>query len=460
MAVNKAVIDVVLNTKEAQRALRSFMTQMRGLNIIGKELHSIFKGAGIIGAAIAIGKMAINASKFAKEMDVAAQKLGLASSRLVSMKSAFDSIGANGKNIEQVFNKIHQGMQSFKYGDGKFISQLAAMGVNAFNGGRQKSDEEVLYGIMDAAQRMRQQGRSQQDVADWLQKTVGADFQTAIKMMMGSVAFKQWQRGINQKTGIVNQRQLDNLTKLNESFSSLGVTLNNLKNQIFGDLSPVVSFVTNVFQVLTRTLQDIWMPISSVFRELGNALGGEDGLNILLKGLKDSLEYGLIIPLKMVAVVFKYLIKGIRWFGEIVGKIVAWLSDRFSWLIGRTQDDEKTAAKKMVAEALTKGQITRAEAVDAYKKIDSGNFAVEKIGGKIRITQIEKLFPEGDEVEYVNEIAPDEFIKPGEVTEQPIIQVNMNNEVNVDKQGRVETSTETSASSGITEEKVSNVTKT
>ena len=460
MAVDKAVINLILNTKDAQRSLRSFMTQMRGLNIIGRELSTIFRGAGIVASAIAIGRMAINASKFAKEMDVAAQKLGLASSRLVSMKSAFDAIGANGKNIEQVFNKIHQGMQSFKYGDGKFISQLAAMGVGAFSGGRQKTDEEVLYGIMDAAQRMRQQGRSQQEVADWLQRTVGADFQIALKMMMGSVAFKKWQRGTSEKTGIVQQRQLDNLTKLNESFSALGVTLNNLKNQIFGDLSPAISFSIDAFQAFVRMLQDVWMPISSVFRELGRALGGEDGLNFMLEGLKSSLEYGFIIPLKMIAVFFKYLIKGIRQLGEVIGSVIAWLQDKFGWIVGRFNDDEKMAAKKMVTEALVNKEITGKEAVEAFKKIDSGNFAVEKINGKIKVTQLDTIPFDTYEYDYVDEIAPDEFIKPGEVTEQPIIQVTMNNEVNVDKQGRAETNTGVSASSGITEEKVSNVTKT
>lgn len=430
---------ITLDARQAQKALRGFMTQMRGLNVVGRELSTIFRGAGFVAAAIAIGKMAINASNFAKQMDVAAQKLGLASSKLVSMKNAFDSIGANGKNIEQIFNKIHQGMQSFKYGDGKFVAQLAAMGVSAFDGGRQRSDQDILYGIMNAAQRMRQSGRSEQEVADWLQKTVGAEYQIAQKMMMGATAFKQWQETTNQKVGVVQQRQLNNLTKLNESFHSLGTTLDILKNQIFGDIGPLVSWFVDIFQIAGRTLQDVWMALAAPFRELGNALGGEDGLNVLLKGLKVSLEYGLVIPLKIVAVVLKYLIRGIRKVGEFFGEVIAWLQDKFSWLFGDktpSMEEAKQTAANTLALRVASGEITAEKASELSKKLG---------------------LPESDIM--LDAGSTEDVVRAESVDGRQSITVYMNNEVNVDKQGNVETSTDTSATSGVVEEKVSNVTK-
>lgn len=431
---------ITLDARQAQKALRGFMAQMRGLNVVGRELSTIFRGAGFIASAIAIGKMAINASNFAKQMDIAAQKLGLASSKLVSMKNAFDSIGANGKNIEQIFNKIHQGMQSFKYGDGKFVAQLAAMGVSAFDGGRQRSDQDILYGIMNAAQRMRQSGRSEQEVADWLQKTVGAEYQVAQKMMMGATAFKQWQETTNQRVGVVQQRQLNNLTKLNESFHSLGTTLDILKNQIFGDIGPLVSWFVDIFQIAGRTLQDVWMALAAPFRELGNALGGEDGLNVLLKGLKVSLEYGLVIPLKIVAVVLKYLIRGIRKVGEFFGEVIAWLQDKFSWLFGDktpSMEEAKQTAANTLALRVASGEITAEKASELSKKLG---------------------LPESDIM--LDAGSTEDVVRAESVDGRQSITVYMNNEVNVDKQGNVETSTDTSATSGIVEEKVSNVTKT
>lgn len=426
---------ITLDARQAQRTLRSFMTQMRGLNVVGRELSTIFRGAGIIAASIAIGKMAINASKLAKQMDIAAQKLGLASSKLVAMKNAFDSIGANGKNIEQVFNKIHQGMQSFKYGDGKFVSQLAAMGVGTFSGGKQKSDQDILYSIMDAAQRMRQSGRSEQDVADWLQKIVGAEYQIAQKMMMGSTAFKQWQSETNKKIGVVQQRQLDNLTKLNESFNTLGATLDNLKNQIFGDIGPIINWFVDLFQIAGRLLQDIWGEIANVFRK---ALGDGKEAIIILGWIKDSLRLAAV-GIKTSIRLFGKIGIFIRKIGEFFGEIIAWLQNKFGWIFGEKQqslDEVKKSAANKLAIQVAEGTRTPEEAIEISKRLG---------------------LPEPNIM--IDDGSTEDIIRAESIDGKQSIVVYMNNEVNIDKQGNVETNANASATSGIVEEKVSNVTK-
>lgn len=370
MAVNKAVIDIVLNTKDAQRALKSFMTQMRGLNVIGKELHSIFKGAGIIGAAIAVGKMAINASNFAKQMEVAARKIGLASSELVSMKASFDAIGADGKNIEKVFGKIHQGMQSFKYGDGKWVSQLASFGINAFGAsGRQKSDQQILYDVMDAAQRMRQQGRSEQDVADMLQRLVGADYQIAQKMMMGSVAFRAWNKQSEQERGVVNQRQLNNLSRLNESFHLLGQTLDTFKKQVFGDLAPAVQFFTDVMQYAARAIQPVWEGIMefvhAMFGDQEDWKEAKENIKVAVIGIGEALGW-LFKAMKPLAeglgFAFKTIVRILYWIGEALGEAL-WKIMHPIEALKQTWNDMKNGGKEIarrheIAWAYASGEIT------------------------------------------------------------------------------------------------------
>ena len=427
---------ITLDARQAQRTLNAFMTQMRGLNVIGREISTIFKGAGLITAAIAIGKMAINASKVAKELDVVAKKLGMSSSFLGSMKSAFNSMGANSKNVEQVFGKIQQGMQAFKYGDGKFVSQLAAFGVSSFDGsGRQKSNKAILYSLMDAAQRMRQAGRSQQDVAFMLQKLVGADYEIAEKMMMGSEAFRQWQEKVNKETGVVDQRQLNNLTDLNRVFNKFGETLKVLTNQIFGDIAPAVSWVVDLFQGIVRELQNVWSAIADAFRIL---LGEQEEWKIALDGIKYALRV-LGLALELFIRLMNKPIRYIRRLAEMIGEIIAWIVNKFGKWFGFSNtpslEDAKQRASDELALQVIEGKRTPEEAA--------------------KLAQQMGLPPPT----IMQDVGSTEDVVRAQGYDGNYIEATVNAEVNIDKNGNTETNVEAVIDGGNESETVGHTVK-
>ena len=428
--------EMVLKTDKAQDTLKKFVSQLKGLKLFGAEISTIFKGAGFYLMAKRFVAMSREAAKFAKEMDVVARKLGMSVDSLASMKSAFNAIGANSKGIEQVFGSIQQGMQSFKYGDGKFVSQLAAFGISAFDSsGRQKSNKSILYSIMDAAQSMRRAGRSQEDVAFMLKKLVGADYELAEKMMMGSEAFKQWQEQVNKETGVVEGRQLRNLVELNAVFSKFGETVKVLTNQFLGDIAPAVGWFVDLFQSVIREFQNIWNAIADGFHIL---LGNKEEWKIALDGLKYAIRVvGLVLELFI-----RFMnrpLKAIRRFAETIGEIIAWIVNKFKWLFG--------SEKK--------------QSMEEFKQGIADDLALQVIEGK-------KTPEEARRISQQMGLPPPQILEDMGSTEDVVraesyngfIEARINAQVNIDRNGDTETKVEAAIDGGNQSETVGHVVKT
>lgn len=353
-------IDVVLNGKKAQIGLKQLYKQLKGIEKPVKSINSLFgkmlKVAGFTGFA----KMAFDAQRLGRELGLISDKTGIAASKISKMQSAFSATGGDAKALNNVLSNISSGLLRISAGDATMSSKLSAMNISAWDStGRVKSADSVLGDIAEWSKTQINNGRTLQEVSQYLKDNFGIEQDLANQLVMGREGFAKYQESMAEMVGSLDEEQISNLKSLNVSFSRLKTTIGVLSEKIISGLVPALEFIIDLFQTGFKEAQGVF---EELFGSLSDVLGGEDGLNFLfdmfrnlVRGTADAFK----ILIDMVSLVFA----GFRKFGEWIGNLLAWLANKFGWITGSTDDssiDEKH--RKNVEEYIRKNNLSEAEA--------------------------------------------------------------------------------------------------
>lgn len=360
LTLESVQIEVLLNGKKALVGLKQFNKYIKGLNKPLKSVNNMFgkmfKLAGFAGFA----KMAFDAQKLGRELGLISDKTGIAASKISKMQSAFSATGGDAKSLNNVLNNITSGLARISMGDATMASKLSAMGISAWdNGGAIKTADVVLGDIAEWTKTQLDMGRSMQEVSQFLQDNFGIQQDLANQLALGRSGFKQYQEQMAKTVGALEDDEIKNLQSLNASFSRLKETASVLSDKILAGLAPAIEFFADLLQIAVKEVQGVF---EELFGALSDVLGGEDGVNFLFDMLKNLIK-GTADAFKILIDMVALVLAGFRKLGEWIGNFLAWVSNKFGWLTGSTDDssiDEKN--RKNLEDFIKQNNLSEKEA--------------------------------------------------------------------------------------------------
>lgn len=312
-------------------------------------------------------KMATDAAALGRNLSIVSQQLGIATSRLSKMQSAFASVGIKAESINGVLTSISEGIAGLAFGEGEFASKLASMGISAWNNqGNEKEADTILGDIAQWAKNQLDAGRSFKQVALLLKRNFNIQTDLALQLAKGREAFEQYISEKSEKTGSLYDFQVEGLSELSESFNTLWETIKVFKNQLAADLGPVIKGVVDVFQVVVKEVADIWNNLMLAIEEI---IGDTNVLSDSFNFLKDTVKLlGAII--KQVINVIEFILMAVKEAGQAVGEFLTnmflKLQEGIDWLLKKLGFDTRTDEQKYrdeLKEKVTKGDIGAEDAV-------------------------------------------------------------------------------------------------
>ena len=230
--------DIVFNGKKALLGLNNFNKRLGNVKKTAKATNSVFnqmlKFAGFVG----FSAMAKDAATFAHSLNVLSYRTGIASNRLLSMKNAFASTGGRAEEVESLIRSISSGMARLSTGDGRYAGMLTALGINPYG----KKPDEIMYGMADWAQRQKSLGRSNAEIIQLLQDSFGVAEEFAEEMIKyGGKGLRQKQIEQEKKTGILTQKNINDLDDLKKSWAEFTTTMDVSFKRGFSELAPYLS---------------------------------------------------------------------------------------------------------------------------------------------------------------------------------------------------------------------------
>ena len=339
-------IEVILDGKKARIGLDKLKKRMGLFEKSAKSTNKIFGKLAKFATVGFLAKMAIDAAKFGRSMSLIADRTGIATEKLIGMRTAFSAVGGKAGEVDRLLGSISKGLAGLSYGKGEFASKLAAMGISAWGAnGKTKSADVVMGDIADWTKNQLSMGRSKEEVASYLEDAFGISYQMFQRLKLGRQGMAQSDAALNKKTGTVSERQVHNLDSLQKSISLLTTTFTSLKNQIAGDIAPIIQFVSDLLQYVVREFQDIWGDLSKTYRDL---VGDGEAVNDLFKALKFVLKWVVIEPIKGFMEYIKVILVGVKKFGELL----AWIVDKFSWMFSSEKEKQAKRDRELATKAL------------------------------------------------------------------------------------------------------------
>ena len=268
MTPGEFVINVVLNGKSAERDARKLKKEFTSL---GKQFNSgflkpILKFAGVA----AFSKMVIDAGKLSRQMGIVSARTGIAVENLSSMRNALKAVGGDAQVIDRVVGGLSKGLARLSRGDGETAAKLAAMNISSWgaNGKTRKADD-LLIDIADWTQNQLSMGRSEEEVASYLEDAFGIDYKLFKQLSKGGAEYKR----ILESTPKLTSEQSQNLERMNLAFSRLSATMGNFVDQMTATLAPVFEWIADLLSSIGGTLNE-WPLASTIGASLiGLALG-------------------------------------------------------------------------------------------------------------------------------------------------------------------------------------------
>jgi len=328
-----------------------------------KTINNFLKFTGIS----FLTKMAADAANLGRNLSIVSQQLGIATSRLSKMQSAFASIGIKSESINAVLTGISEGLAGLAFGEGEYASKLSAMGISAWdNRGREKEADTILGDIAQWTKTQLDAGRSFQQVALYLKKNFNIQTDLALRLAKGQEAFENFIKEQSEKTGSLYDFQVEGLSELSEDFNTLWETIKVFKNQLAADLGPVIKGVVEVFQVVVKEVADIWNNLMLAIEEI---IGETNILSNSFKFLKDVVKVlGAVI--KQAINIIEFILMAVKEAGQAVGEFITnmllKLQEGIAWLFKKLGFDTRTDEEKYrdeLKEKVASGELTAPEAV-------------------------------------------------------------------------------------------------
>ena len=413
MAVAETItLDVIFNGKKAQMGLKELGKRLNGIQKTAKKTTNAFsklmKFAGFAGFT----KMAIDAAHFGRSMGLLADKTGIATEKLSSMRNAFSAIGGDAKAVDRLLGNITSGLARLSMGEGEFAAKLSAMGISAWDSmGNTKRADAVMGDLADWTKSQLAMGRSMAEVSTFLHDNFGIEQDLVNELALGRAGMEQARRERERRTGAVTGGEIASLRSLNESFATLKTTVGVLIDKVMAGLAPVIEFFTDLLTVAFKTLQDSF---GYLFGSFSDIIGEGDEVAKLFQFLKGVLQvFGLIT--KGVIDVLKGFFEAVKMVGEWFGQFFAWL--RSSW-IGKKlfgDDTDDTVANSMEE---------RIDKQEQEGKIS--HEAANNLRARLGIGKKDTFIPTGAyDIEFLN---GDEVVQADDYGSAPIVNLSVNTE--------------------------------
>ena len=334
----------------------------KAINKFTRNMHALFKLAGFS----FLTKMAIDAATLGRNLSIVSKQLGIASSRLSHMQSAFASVGIKADSISGVLTGISEGIAGLSFGEGEFASKLASMGISAWDGGKEKEADTILGDIAQWTKAQLDAGRDFKQVALLLKRNFNIQNDLALQLSKGRETFERLISERAEKTGSLYDFQVEGLNELSESFNTLWETIKVFKNQFVADISPLIKFFVDLFQYVAKTLGDIWNDFMVVWEDVvGETSLLSDTMGVLKSGI-NALAIAVkafLLVIQVGATVFKeafdVLFTAILWVVDGLKKAINQILSFFG--IKKQTDEEKY--REAVKEKVAKGEISATEGV-------------------------------------------------------------------------------------------------
>lgn len=238
MKAEEVTIDVVLNGKKAQKEIGALKSSLIGIKKVGDTTTRVFgllgKALGLFGAI----KITSNAAQLGRSISLLADYTGVAATNLSRMRNAFSSVGVAGKEVDNVLNGITEGLAGLAFGDGAMASKLASMNISAWDENGIRAPDVLMSKIADWAKTQKEMGRRTTDIIYYLKQNFNMSQKMAEKMMLGSAGLQSFLSKQSEKTGVLTNYQIKNLSELSDEYSQLKATLSNSLDSIVADLGP------------------------------------------------------------------------------------------------------------------------------------------------------------------------------------------------------------------------------
>ena len=464
MAVDTAVIRVQLDTKDVKRGVKK-ISDMFG-RIQRNSAQRLVRAVANIASIHMFARMTSEAKEFERTMSLISGRLGMTTDHIANMQMAFNRFNKSGSGVQKLLGSIAQGVSAVKFGDGKFVSKLAAMGIRyrTASGGT-KSNEQIMYDIADWTKSQLARGRSEQDLRYLLQSTFGIDDATFEALKGGSAKMRKIQKEYQEATGGI---KTENTTRLRKALDRLSNTFDTLKKKIVENLAPTIewfadkleklggfltkhdefsSIIAGIIALLSTLTTLKWIvSLGSLFSGIGVAAGGAASAVGLLVS---SLGYLSIIIAGIIAAIGAWELG--KSLGESFGD---WLSKTFGSGDRTTEEFWDNAVKegKMTWQTAEFG---KEQFVPGYKNKPKITKAQPFVTEHIADEKTRKLFEEERNInrqkiieEYKNRTQPvgdfEDIPMPFAIeqvhgSDGVYFQNDIDVEVNVDKNGGVET---------------------
>ena len=422
VAVNEITIDVILNGKKATMDLKRFSKEMKKLEGIGKKANGIFKNFLRFAGVGAFAKMALDASRLGRSISLLADRTGVATGKLVGMRTAFSAMGGDAKAMDRTLGSISRGLAGLSMGDGETAAKLAAMNISAWDNNGQIKKADVVWGdIADWTKRQLEAGRTNEEVASFLERTFGTTYEEFKALALGREGFAKKQAELNKETGVIDKRQTSNLEEMFLSLNKLKTTIEVFVQQITGDLAPAFKFVSDLLVTIFRKGQENWKYLSDAIKGAIEDILGPDGVSEAFKFLSDAVKKSGQIFKWLVDYIIEPIFSYFLSLAKLFGEIVAWLQDKFGWLFSSPREKERKRDAELATEAQKRGG-TAEEQLEwlskqgsLYWKEQYENFKSQKYGtfqDKWGHEEKEDLFPvaDGTEVMKASSAGKDTFV--------------------------------------------------
>ena len=432
-------IDVVLNGKKARVGLNELKKRMGLLEKSAKSANKVFGKLAKFAAVGVWAKMTIDATKFGRSMSLLADRTGIATEKLAGMRSAFAAMGGKAGAVDKLIGSISKGLAGLSMGKGEYASKLAAMGISAWGAnGKTRSPDLVMGDIADWTRNQLAMGRSNAEVAAFLEDAFGIDYETFKMLSLGRGGMAKAKTEMNAKTGTVETRQIENLNALYKSVALLKETFNVLNQRIAGDLAPAIQVISDLIQGFIKEFQSVWDLVVWSFKDI---VGDTNAVNEVLMVFKEALSAvakiigGLLwIPMKL---------------AELFGRFLAWFDNLPIFRSQKNRDRLLAGQHAQQALGMKFGSTEERLKWLADQGTDFWKEAYENYKIKKQLEE-ELVFEDGSPINVEDiPLVGDEVIKAAMQEPNPVyVDISNNTEVTQNPDGTFTTDTTTEVSSG------------
>ena len=264
--------------KGAIAGIKKFSKQLKGLNkpinSLNKSFSSLFKVAGIAG----LTAMTLNAAKLGREMGLISRKTGIAVENISSMQNAFAASGGDAKEVSRTLDRITTGLARVAMGDASFTSALASMGISAWEDGKLKKADKLMYDMADFIKQQLNAGVPIAAVAEKMKDAVSMSYEEVEYLSVGSAKLLEIQKKYNKEIGVLSKEESQALDDINSSVSRLRATVGVTFDKLISETAPMLETVLSSVQNVVKFVQE--------HKDLfGPLLTGLAGLSLALKAL-------------------------------------------------------------------------------------------------------------------------------------------------------------------------------